>query len=682
MITHNVTRLRNVMLIIATVICTVASYAQMPRNISYQGLLTQPNGEPIVDGTYELVMRMFNAESGGTLLWEENHTVQLQRGLFSVYLGDQVPLTAVDMSQRLYLETAIVGGPVFPRSRLSMVPMAMRSILADSAKGLTQSANGFVRSLNGQQGNVLMRARNGVSLSQIGDTLVLQSSVQPTGVQSLISPENTLRIIGSTGPTASLDVRDGSITAAKIADGAITTNELASGSVTISKIASGVIPSSLPPVGPASGDLTGNYPAPSIANGAVTTIKLGENSVSTSKLVDGSVTSAKILDGTVSTAKIADGAVSSPKLSMTGVTAGTYGNELNIPQITVDDRGRILVISNKPVGDFPYIVPAGGDLTGTFPAPFIKINAVNTSKILDASVTTSKLAPLGVTNDRIAPNAVTTEKIADGTIVTLDLAPGTIPATLPPNGPAGGDLSGTYPNPILSVSAATGGRIISSIRTAAQANNPDVNTAGNVVVLDASGRLPSSLVANIGDVKYSYATSNHNGWYRLNGQNLSTLPAVAQANAAILGFSTALPDTRDHVIKHRDELGTGGHGSEAVGSITGQNDYVIYQENLPPLFGFAGFGGGHTHGVTDPGHVHTISYGTEPDDAGPPASFDEVTLAPGANPGVIQPSTTGVMVEYAGDHMHEVVVNDWTPMLPVNNRQASVNLNAFIFLGY
>jgi hypothetical protein len=702
--------MKNYITYVLTLTCLVFAAATLPqralaqtaKTISYQGLLTEPDGRAIADGDYQMILRMYNAPTGGSLLWEETQTVALEKGLFSLYLGDVQPLLGISLNTQIYLETAIVGRAPFPRTRMAMVPFAMQALRADSADALTSNATGVVTSINGADGAMQLSGRYGVLVVQEGNTSYIQLADQATGVKTITSSENTIRLVNPSGPTVSMDVRDGAISTAKLADGSvsqtkladgsvsngkivngsITTVKLADASVTASKIAAGVIPTSFPASGPAGGDLTGSYPNPSIANNVITNPKLVDNAVTTSKIVDAAVTSSKLLDGSVTTSKIADNSISSIKLSTTGVVAGTYGNELNIPQITVDSKGRISSIENRSVQDFPYIVPAGGDLTGTLPNPLIRTNAITTPKILDTAVTTQKIARYGVTNDRIADDAVNSQKVQDYTLVLQDMAPGTIPTTLPPSGPAGGDLAGTYPNPVLATTAAAGSRVVDAVRTTFIDGDPDINTANNVVVLDPSGRLPYTTVGTIGDVKYSYAVSNHNGWYRLNGQSLAALPATAQNNAAIIGFMGNLPDTRDMILKHRDELNSGGEGVESVGSTTGSNSTFIAASNLPSLTGVTTSDGAHIHSITDPGHTHTYNHGVEPDDTGIGSSFNEFTTIPGSHPDVIGVSGTGITIDSNGTHSHNVTVNSGSAHTAINNRQKSLNLNMFIYLGY
>jgi len=52
-----------------------------------------------------------------------------------------------------------------------------------------------------------------------------------------------------------------------------------------------------------------------------------------------------------------------------------------------------------------------------------------------------------------------------------------------------------------------------------------------------------------GYIKYSVLAGDHSGWYLLNGKAVSSLPAVAQANVASLGFTATIPDAANRYLK-------------------------------------------------------------------------------------------------------------------------------------
>ncbi|MES2893409.1 MAG: hypothetical protein V4725_15400, partial [Bacteroidota bacterium] len=142
------------------------------------------------------------------------------------------------------------------------------------------------------------------------------------------------------------------------------------------------------PTGPASGDLEGNYPNPDLGNGKVTTLKLADGSVATVKIKDSAITLEKIATG-------------------------------------------VIPVTLPPSG------VAAGDLVGTYPNPQVGAGVITTNKLADNAVSSTKLSD----------NSITTAKISDGVITAAKLAPGVIPTSLPASGAAGGDLSGTFPNP-------------------------------------------------------------------------------------------------------------------------------------------------------------------------------------------------------------------------------------------
>jgi hypothetical protein len=125
-----------VALLVMVLVCGRMSNAQIPRTLSYQGVLTDSLGNPKPNGTYSLTFRLYDVESDGSALWTEAKTLNVERGLFSTNLGDQVSFgSGVAFDKQYWLGIQVAGGPeLSPRIRLSAVGYSMNSTKTDTAQ--------------------------------------------------------------------------------------------------------------------------------------------------------------------------------------------------------------------------------------------------------------------------------------------------------------------------------------------------------------------------------------------------------------------------------------------------------------------------------------------------------------------------------------------------------------------
>jgi hypothetical protein len=70
----------------------------VPRTMTYQGILKDGSGDPVIDSAYSVIFRIFDQESGGSSLWDETMPCTTSAGYFSATFSNVTPRQKINMS--------------------------------------------------------------------------------------------------------------------------------------------------------------------------------------------------------------------------------------------------------------------------------------------------------------------------------------------------------------------------------------------------------------------------------------------------------------------------------------------------------------------------------------------------------------------------------------------------------
>lgn len=136
--------------------------------ISYQGRLTDPTGEPVTNGIYSVTFLLYDDATAGNIVWAETAEITTNLGLFDHLLGSTMPLSdkLFQTYANLYLELRLNNQPITPRTKLASTPYASS---ASSLKGIDSSGTLSIVTDNDRH-SLTMYKRNGDTLLTFQDT--------------------------------------------------------------------------------------------------------------------------------------------------------------------------------------------------------------------------------------------------------------------------------------------------------------------------------------------------------------------------------------------------------------------------------------------------------------------------------------------------------------------------------
>jgi hypothetical protein len=152
------------------------TFSQVPKTISYQGVLSEINGTLVQDGDYNLIFKIYDSESEGTVLWEELQVVSVSSGIFNTILGESNSLI-LPFDKVYWLGITVNNEELSPRTQFTAAPYSFNTIsLSDSIVTSSKIKDGqIVRSVNSIKDNVEIVAGNNIDLSLQNNSIVISS---------------------------------------------------------------------------------------------------------------------------------------------------------------------------------------------------------------------------------------------------------------------------------------------------------------------------------------------------------------------------------------------------------------------------------------------------------------------------------------------------------------------------
>lgn len=555
---------------LACVLATAGTLmAQVPRQISYQGVLTDANGNIVADGNHQLTLTVYDAATGGTALFNETHNVPVVRGIFNAIIGSNTPIPpSITFNRAYFLGVAVDGGAeLSPRTAMTAAPYAIyassaryadssrRAGVADVANGVTPGATGVVTAINGQAGGIQLVGAGTTTISSSGNQFTISSASDNTGIKEVHNTNGTIAVTNPQGPSVTIGVPAGAIGARELAENSVGSLAIRDGSITPQKIANAA------------------FEEPKIAPGAVTTGKISDGAVVTAKLADNSVTSPKIVDGGVATVDIANGAVTMAKINTTGALNGqalifdgtnlkyTFptAGQLTVPYAqTAADANPLFSMTNSGNGGGGSFTSTGSGvaLLGTASGTGTGVRGVNsgssgragyfqnTSPVNNSTVL--EAASSGLLGNAVLASAVggagvsATSSSGAGVSATSTSGAGVKATSTSGDGLSGASTSGSGVNATSTSGRAgfftitnTGNALPAIEATTAGAGNGLTATSTSGFGVVGNGPAKAGVIGTIGS-SFSYFGSSGVGGYSSGGFGVSGL---SSSGYAVLGYS-------------------------------------------------------------------------------------------------------------------------------------------------